>query len=128
MRPLGLTHTYDYSYDENDNRLTSSETGVVATFNYDAGNRLTTSTDGQITTYGYSSNGNLTEVDEPGKASYTMTYDKENRLVRHETYATGVLISTTTYTYDGDGLKRSEIVDGWNKTYLWGGADYLGEV
>jgi len=34
------THTYDYSYDGNDNRLTSTETGNLAQFTYDAANRL----------------------------------------------------------------------------------------
>jgi len=29
------THTYDYTYDGNDNRLTSNETGALATWTYD---------------------------------------------------------------------------------------------
>lgn len=32
-------HTYDYTYDSTDNRLTSTETGVVTTFNYDLAGR-----------------------------------------------------------------------------------------
>jgi YD repeat-containing protein len=36
-------HTYNYSYDSNDNILTNSESGVVVTSTYDLANRLTTS-------------------------------------------------------------------------------------
>ncbi|MBS1719860.1 MAG: hypothetical protein JST35_05380 [Armatimonadetes bacterium] len=34
----------------------------------------------------------------------------------------------TTYTYSGDGLKRSEVADGVTTTLVWDGTDYLGEV
>ena len=51
-----------------------------------------------------------------------MSYDKENRLKVHQSGS-----STATYTYDGDGMKRLELVDGAAATILWDGADYLGE-
>jgi hypothetical protein len=51
-----------------------------------------------------------------------MSYDKENReSVRQQGS------SIATYTYAGDGLKRTELVDGAATTLIWDGGDYLGE-
>ena len=49
-----------------------------------------------------------------------MTNHKENRLSKHENGGT-----VTTYTYAGDGLKRSEVVAGAVTTLVWDGSDYL---
>ena len=51
-----------------------------------------------------------------------MLYDKENRLLRHEQGA-----SIVAYLYDGDGLKRVELVHGNRTTLVWDGTDYLQE-
>jgi hypothetical protein len=53
----------------------------------------------------------------------TMTYDKENRM---KTFAEATTIQT--YTYDGDGYKRSENKNGVVTTLVWDGTDYLGEI
>ena len=117
-------HTYDCSYDSRDNRLTSSETGSVSTFNYNAFGQLTTGTDGTLlTTYTYDSNGNMTVVAEEGSDPVTMGYDDENRMVTHKDGA-----SVVTYTYAGDGLKRTEEDASGVTTLIWDGADNLGEI
>jgi hypothetical protein len=36
--------------------------------------------------------------------------------------------SLETYTYDGDGLRRSMRVGATTTTYVWDGSDYLGEI
>lgn len=91
-------HTYDYTYDPNDNRLTASENGLT-TYTYDAANRLSTSQDSTgSSAYTYDANGNLTNVSDPTGLT-TMTYDKENRLSVHAQGST-----LTTYTYSGEHL------------------------
>lgn len=121
-------HVYDYSYDRNGNRLTSSESGGVSTWAYDAGNRMVTMLAGAgTTTYTYEANGNLTSVKEPTNwAVTTMSYDKENRLSKHQYSDSVPTSSVATYTYDGDGLKRLELVDAAYTTLIWDGPDYLG--
>ncbi|MBI5706366.1 MAG: hypothetical protein HZC36_05190 [Armatimonadetes bacterium] len=79
---------------------------------------------GGVSTYGYDSNGNETSVIEPS-AQVTMSYDKENRLIKHEQSSDGTV---ATYTYDGDGKKRMELVNGTYATLIWDGEDYLGEA
>lgn len=125
------THTYDYTYDGNDNRLTSIETGALATWTYDIANRMVTSVStGGTTTYAYSPNGNLTTVtDGPADTVIAMSYDKENWLVNHQETVGGDSGLPTQYTYDGDGLKRSEYQSpNPPTTLIWDGTDYLGEV
>ena len=75
------------------------------------------------TAYSYSTNGNLTGVTAPGEAPVTMSYDFENRLREHVQGS-----SFTTYTYDGNSLKRSEHTSPAGKTTLvWDGMTYLQE-
>ena len=116
------THTYNYTYDGADNRLTSNETGNLATSTFDAAQRLVTSVEAGIgtTTYTYSSPGDLTNVANPDGSLVTMAYYSENRLRWHQFGA-----SAATYTYDGDGKKRGEGVDGTTTTLVWDGDDYL---
>lgn len=84
------------------------------------------SREGNIVTHTYDTNGNLTVVSgklqnvNPG--TVTMSYDKENRMVNHS--LSGNLV---TYTFDGDGLKRSEISSTGRTTLVWDGTDYLQE-
>ena len=117
-------HNYVYSYDPIDNRLTSSETGILATWIYDASSRMTTSIEGStVSSYTYDSNGNLLAA-QVGAQWNTMTYDKENRLATYRDNLTGL----TTYTYQPDGLKRSERNGSSITTLVWDGSDYLGSI
>ena len=69
--------------------------------------------------------------DGPAAVEYTMAYDTENRLIRHRTDIVGGPSGfPTTYTYDGDGLKRSERINDHGlkiTTLIWDGVKYLGE-
>lgn len=56
-------------------------------------------------------------------AAVTMACDKENRQISHTQGATVV-----TYTYSGDGLKRSEVSSGSTTTLVWDGSEYIGET
>ena len=73
-----------------------------------------------MSTYGL--NGNLESVMGLG-APVTMAYDYENRLVSHVDDDT-----ETSYTYSGDGLKRTEQTKAGVTTLIWDGGDYLGEI
>lgn len=114
-------HDYTYSYDGNDNRLTSSETGVVTQWLFDAANRIVTAVASSLTTtYSYSRNGNLTNVLEGGGNAYTMVYDNMNRL-NYQLAGS----SRYTYVYDADSLKRYEILPTGTTTIIWDGTEYL---
>ena len=119
---IGLnTHTYNYSFDANDNILTNSESGTLTTNTYDIANRLTTSLAGTaMTSYTFDVNGNNIGVSSTGLT--TMGYDKENRLVT--SLAAGTSVS---YVYAGSGLKRTEWNAGTPTTLIWDGQDYLKE-
>jgi hypothetical protein len=67
-------------------------------------------------------NGNQTNQQLPWQKT-TITYDKENRM---KTFAEDTVVQT--YTYDGDGQKRSENKNGTVTTIVWDGTDYLGEI
>ena len=62
-------------------------------------------------------------VTSAGSGTLTFTYDKENRLTVQNT--NGVLV---TYSYAGDGRKRTEVVGGTTTTIIWDGSEYLGEI
>jgi len=113
-------HTYNYSFDSNDNILTNSESGVLATNTYDIANRLTTSIAGSaLTSYTFDLNGNQTVVNVAGVLT-SMSYDKENRLSVYLSPS-----SSVSYTYSGDMLKRCEWVSGMPTTLIWDGQNYL---
>ncbi|MBL8068453.1 MAG: hypothetical protein JNM28_08385 [Armatimonadetes bacterium] len=74
-------------------------------------------------------NGNLVEIEGriDGGADFgivTISYDKENRMASIVDYNNQI----ATYTYSGDGLKRSEITGSGITTLVWDGSEYLGEV
>ena len=77
-------------------------------------------------TYSYDEDGNetlfvgKTEFSFPG--TVTMSYDKENRMVKIVDIG-----GVTTYTYSGDGLKRSEEDGDGLVTLVWDGSEYLEE-
>lgn len=117
-------HDYTYTYDGNDNRLTSSETGVVTQYAYDAANRLVTSVaSGQTTSYSYNNWGALSLTLNPDGTRVTQTSDLDGKLlVQSDT--SGV----TTMGYAADGLMRFEHKPASRTTLIWDGSDYLGEV
>jgi RHS repeat-associated protein len=100
--------------------LVKTEDGTPVTVAYDSASRLITSTSGTtVTTYTYDVNGNTTGVNAGGSLS-TLTWDKENRLIRnqrtassldesyfynafnHKTARGKVGIPEDFYIYDGD--------------------------
>ena len=134
-----------YTYDDSNNRKTMTVAGgAVTTYNYDKNNRLNTEskvtgTITEITTYKYDDNGNQIyrglEIIKPiaaaegeeisafvlgestDDAGVTISgYDGFNRLVK---VATGN--TTSTYTYNGDGLRVSKTVNGTTTRHVWDG-------
>jgi len=75
---------------------------------------------GYVTTYTFDANGNQTNQQLPWQKT-TMTYDKENRM--KEFFEDAV---AHTFSYDGDGYKRTELKNGVLSTLIWDGTDYLG--
>ncbi len=65
-------------------------------------------------TYDYDANGNQTFRQAQGQAADTFVYDHENRLI--EATVNSV---TSTYEYNGDGLRVSRTVDGATTDYVW---------
>ena len=92
------------------------------TFVHDAANRITTMLQGtNRTTYTYDNNGNLTEENLSGSRT-TYVYDNENRLVT----IVNADATRSSYTYDGDGLRRSKQEPGGSlTTMVWDGSEYL---
>ena len=72
-----------------------------------------------LTTFSYDANRNNTGVVQYDGLNLQMSYDKENRLT---VYNTGTRV---TFTYSGDGLKRSESEGAVTTTLIWDGDDYL---
>ena len=115
-----------YSYDSVGNVLVQMrQTVPVETHTYDAANRIVTSArNATITTFTYDSNGNPT-LENIATNPQTYTYDKENRLTVVQ-WSGGTAHST--YTYAGDGLRRSLFEQGGTlTTTIWDGDDYLME-
>ncbi len=94
--------TDDYTYDAVGNRLTKDSDD----YTYDAADRLT---DLEGVTYGYDDNGNLTN-----RGSDSFSWDAADRL----TSAT-VSSVTTTFVYNGDGLRESLTTGGSTTTFTW---------
>ena len=72
----------------------------------------------------YDANGNLTEENAAGSRT-TNVYDNENRLTNIK-FPDG---TRSTYSYNGDNLRRSKFEAGGTlTTMIWDGSDYLGEA
>ncbi|MBX3107821.1 MAG: RHS repeat protein [Fimbriimonadaceae bacterium] len=124
---LPWSSTMNWAYDAAGNMVTITEFGPHS-FTFDLAGRIVKgySYNGSVITHTYDDNGNLVNVDgynEEGTGTVTMAYDKENRLVKDMRNGT-----VATYTYSGDGLKRSSIVDGAVTTLVWDGSEYLAET
>lgn len=90
--------SYAYGYDPAGNR-TSKSLGTITAYTYDRADRMLTAGAASVTV---NANGNLT-----AKGSDSYSYDQANRLTTST--VSGV---TTSYAYDGDGLRFSSQVSG----------------
>jgi YD repeat-containing protein len=100
---------------------------IASTYNLAGEITSITRLSGHQVTHTYDLNGNVIVSNglqlNIGNALVTMVYDKENRGVVNNRWA--IVVS---YTYSGDGLKRSEISSTGNVTTLvWDGSEYLQE-
>ncbi|MCL2876149.1 MAG: RHS domain-containing protein, partial [Betaproteobacteria bacterium] len=87
--------------------------GNATKFSYDRNDRLTKETLplGETTSYHYDEAGNLIERTDPQGIKKQYTYDAANRLTEVKQLKAGVLIRTTTQTWDADNR-----LTGWTDT------------
>ncbi len=115
-----------FSYDPLDNTLLKWYQGQYPqTMTYNVASQQVTMVLGAATTnYTYNQAG--AETSESASGAVTgYVYDCENRLLKTTTPAFAV----TTYSYGGDGLRRSYQKPGQPiNTLVWDGANYLGEI
>ena len=92
-------------------------------FAYDNANRITTLQGTNLTTHSYDATGNLT-LENLGGSLTSYQYENENHLTLIQ-FPAGTL---STYSYNGDGLRRSAFEAGSTlTTFIWDGSDYLME-
>src|SRR5262245_28157251 len=103
---------------------TEQEGSAPLSMVFDAANRIITLMQGtDLTTMLYDANGNPVEENLAGNRT-TYQYDNENRLVGIRFPAS----APSTYSYDGDGLRRTlQEAGGALTTVIWDGTDYLQE-
>jgi YD repeat-containing protein len=106
---------FEYAYDAVGNRTVMTDTTGVTTDTDDAASRLTSV--GGVA-YTWDERENLTS-----DGSFTYTYNGAGRLVRVE----GVTL-TLVYTYNANGLRVSQSVDGEQTTFAWDWASGLPEM
>lgn len=94
--------TQTYSYDAVGNRLTKN----AESYSYDDANQMLM---GAGVSYSYDASGN-----QASRGSDMFTWDHENRMV--QATIGGV---TSTYTYNGDGIRMSRTVSGKTTSYTW---------
>ena len=140
-------NTYSYQYDIYGNRSQLSVTGnenYTTSYTYDKNNRLRNQTkklneSSETTDFWYDPNGNQISsmtttasstgapsmgVEPAGGATNSYSeYDSWNQLTR--TMQNG---KTTSYTYNGDGLRMSKTVDGVTTSHIWDGTNIAGDV
>jgi hypothetical protein len=121
------TFSWTYSYEAVGNRTFGYGQGTIEC-QYNLAGEITSMVriGGNQVTHVYDLNGNVVSTNglqfNIGNALVTMGYDKENRQISHSMGSTVV-----TYTYSGDGLKRSEITGSGTTTMIWDGSEYLQE-
>ena len=103
--------TDEYTYDAVGNRLTMRKSGTRTKYVYDAADRLTSviPTGGSTVSYTWDDNGNLT-----ARGSDSFGWDAADRLI-----SATVSSDTTTFAYNGDGLRDSVTADSVTTTYTW---------
>ncbi|TEB06806.1 tRNA3(Ser)-specific nuclease WapA precursor [Pelotomaculum schinkii] len=138
-----VTSAVNYTYDDYNSRASMTKDGVTTSYNYDSNNRLVTEikVTGDVTEttrYGYDNNGNqlyktsetvkpatageaesisvsVSGVSGDGSVSFN-EYDGFNQLVK---VTSGDM--TSTYEYNGAGLRNSKAVNGTVTTHIWDG-------
>lgn len=95
-------------------------------FTFDAADRLVTMVEGAtLTTFTYTSYGAL-ETEHFRAVRVTNTYDGQDQLIKVERGGVGVPATTSTYTFDGDGMRRTAQEGNVQPTTMvWDGSDYL---
>lgn len=110
-----------YSYDAGDN-LTIVNSANTTTNTYDAANQLQTattmtgSTQVQKYTYGYDLNGNRISRTDKNNVITNYSWDQGNRLTNY---------GTTSYAYNGDGVRLTKTVNSIAEPFVWDVADGL---
>jgi YD repeat-containing protein len=106
---------FEYAYDAVGNRTvmietTSLDETTVTTYTYDAANRLLVSVSpGHLVSYAWDARGNLV-----GDGTFTYEYNSAGRMVRAESVTV-----TLVYTYNAQGLRVAQSVDGDVTTFAW---------
>ena len=107
--PNGSPTSVSYTYDPMGNHLTLVQDGVTTSYSYDDADRLLSTTmEGNTTNYTWDDNGNMLT-----RGGETFTWDNANRLVG---WTNGT--DTSTYAYNGDGVRVGKTVNGTATTYL----------
>ena len=106
-----------YGYDAANNRTSMNVGGVVTTYAYDANNRLLSeSKAGTVKSYTYDANGNQLT------GNGLITYDARGR---QSTWTNG--LTTASYTYYPNDLRKSKTVGGATTTFVWDGQNMVYE-
>lgn len=150
----GTLQSYGYAYDGAGNRSAVTTGAGTEAYTYDALNRLTNITypNSDTVAFTYDANGNRLTYALNGQTLNTYTYDAADRMLSDGTHsysydaagnqltagsnsftwdwagqlATATIAgTTTTYRYDGDGVRTGETTGGVTTPYLW---DRLGEL
>ncbi|MCP4358514.1 MAG: hypothetical protein GY796_10905 [Chloroflexi bacterium] len=107
-----LQHTYSFTYDGINNRVTENDDGLLITNAYDMLNRvIQTTADSSISTFTYDAVGNRLTADGP-EGLNTFIYDGANRLQSS---------NDTTYAYDNMGRRISRIGPAGTHQYNYDG-------
>jgi len=93
--------------------------GVTSTLAYDAANQLSTLTRSNNTslTFSYDSDGNRVQSKTQSGTTTSYTYDEANRLTGYA--------GSTTYAYNGDGLRMSKTASRKTTAFAWDTAESL---
>jgi len=103
-----IIHTYSYTYDDQNNQLSKTDSKGVTSYTYDELNRLATTTmpNGAVTSWSYDEAGNRsvqTVVNGTVVTVDTYTYDTQSRLTEVTKRINTVYVEDTEYTNDDNG-------------------------
>jgi RHS repeat-associated protein len=116
----GVIQQQSYTYDAVGNRLTHIVDGIITTYSYNSLDQLKSI---GTTQYQYDQRGNLIQIMDEGTETI-LRYDAKDRLI--ETALPGGL--NAQYSYDADGQRVAQQIDGVITNYLWDMASPYGDV